>query len=384
MSKKRLLAYAAAAGIAVAGSAAAIVPMTSSSAAAACSAGYSASAVYTANMNVSHNGRNWTAKWWTQGEAPSTGGSGVWADKGACGGGGGNPGGGNPGGGNPGGGNPGAGSGNFKGDWRRDVTYMRGDVIRYTNGSCHVSEHDNNLSLDPLISTWWWEPTSCPGGGNPGGGNPGGGNPGGGNPSGVFPVSKQQFESLYPNRNPFYTYEGIVRALEEKFPQVTRTGDDATRKREAAAILANWAQETGEFVYVEEIAKADYCQAGPPGCAPGKRYYGRGPTQLSWNYNYKTAGDALGLNLWADPDIIARDPKVAMMTGFWYWTTGRGAGGPTPHEAMTRGDGFGATIRAINGIECNGGYPAKMQNRVDRYKRYTAMLGVDPGGNLTC
>jgi chitodextrinase len=379
MSKKRVLAYVAAAGIAVAGSAAAIVPMTSSSAAAPCAAGYSSSAVYTANMNVSHNGRNWTAKWWTQGEAPSTNGSGVWADKGECGGGGGNPGGGNPGGGNPGGG-----GGNFKGDWRRDVTYMRGDVIRYTNGSCHVSEHDNNLSLDPLISTWWWEPTSCPG--NGGGGNPGGGNPGGGNPSGAFPFTKQQFESLYPSRNPFYTYEGIIQALNEKFPQVTRTGNDETRKREAAAILANWAQETGEFRYVEEIEKADYCQAGPPGCAPGKRYYGRGPTQLSWNYNYATVGQDLQLNLWADPDMVARDPKIAMMTGFWYWTKGRGPGGPTPHEAMTNGAGFGATIRAINSIECgvNSPYRQKMLNRITRYKSYTQLLGVAPGGNLEC
>jgi len=39
-------------------------------------------------MTVSYNGHNWTAKWWTQNEAPSTGGSGVWTDNGTCGGGG--------------------------------------------------------------------------------------------------------------------------------------------------------------------------------------------------------------------------------------------------------------------------------------------------------
>jgi chitinase len=47
---------------------------------------WSSSAVYTGGMQVSHNGRTWQARWWTQGEAPSTGGSGVWQDLGPCGG----------------------------------------------------------------------------------------------------------------------------------------------------------------------------------------------------------------------------------------------------------------------------------------------------------
>lgn len=51
-----------------------------------CAAPYNNTAVYTGGMQVSYNGHNWTAKWWTQGEAPSTGGSGVWADNGTCGG----------------------------------------------------------------------------------------------------------------------------------------------------------------------------------------------------------------------------------------------------------------------------------------------------------
>ncbi len=45
---------------------------------------YASATVYTANQSVTYNGHKWTAKWWTQGEAPSTGGSGVWVDKGPC------------------------------------------------------------------------------------------------------------------------------------------------------------------------------------------------------------------------------------------------------------------------------------------------------------
>jgi chitodextrinase len=57
--------------------------------AAACAAGWSSGAVYTQGNVVSHNGHNWQAKWWTQGEEPGTTGQwGVWADQGACDGGG--------------------------------------------------------------------------------------------------------------------------------------------------------------------------------------------------------------------------------------------------------------------------------------------------------
>ena len=51
-----------------------------------CATPYVAGNVYTNGMVASYNGHNWLAKWWTQNEAPSTGGSGVWADQGACGG----------------------------------------------------------------------------------------------------------------------------------------------------------------------------------------------------------------------------------------------------------------------------------------------------------
>ncbi|KAG9104759.1 hypothetical protein FRC06_011241 [Ceratobasidium sp. 370] len=47
-------------------------------------AAYSATAVYTGGQSCTYGGHKWTAKWWTQGETPSTGGSGVWQDNGAC------------------------------------------------------------------------------------------------------------------------------------------------------------------------------------------------------------------------------------------------------------------------------------------------------------
>jgi len=58
-------------------------------AATACAAAWSSTAVYTAGMQASENGTNYTANWWTQGNDPATnnGGSGSgqpWTSNGAC------------------------------------------------------------------------------------------------------------------------------------------------------------------------------------------------------------------------------------------------------------------------------------------------------------
>ncbi|KAF8608273.1 hypothetical protein BDV93DRAFT_586534 [Ceratobasidium sp. AG-I] len=47
-------------------------------------AAYGSATVYTGGQTCTYGGHLWTAKWWTQYETPSTGGSGVWADSGAC------------------------------------------------------------------------------------------------------------------------------------------------------------------------------------------------------------------------------------------------------------------------------------------------------------
>jgi Chitinase class I len=208
-------------------------------------------------------------------------------------------------------------------------------------------------------------------------------------PDATFVVSRAQFEQAFPNRNRFYTYDGLVAEL-GLYPAFATTGDDVTRRREAAAFLANVYHEThGLTMIVEEntAAYGNYCDDSRPfGCPAGRAaYFGRGPAQLSWNYNYQRAGDALGLDLLNDPGLVQTDSAVAWKTALWFWNAQAGAAASTSHNAMVGGRGFGQTIRAFNGaLECDGHNPAQVRSRVDAYLRTTALLGVTPGENLYC
>ncbi|MFD5920454.1 glycoside hydrolase family 19 protein [Kitasatospora sp. NPDC058201] len=378
MSTKRLLALLSAV---VAALAVVLLLPAANASAAVCATPWSSSAVYTGGTSASHNGHNWSAKWWTQGEAPSTAGSGVWADQGTC------------------------GTGPTQTptttptatptvtptatptpgncaypDWVAGRTYTTGTIVRYVNGSFYRATHDNP-GYDPVISTWYWEPYSC--GPTPTPTTTVTPNPGG------FPVSQAQFNQMFPNRNTFYTYQGLLDAL-SAYPAFAGTGTDTVRKQEAAAFLANVNHETGGLVYVVEQNTANYphyCDAAQSyGCPAGQAaYYGRGPIQLSWNFNYKAAGDALGIDLLRNPNLVQTDPAVAWKTALWYWNTQNGPGTMTPHNAIVNGYGFGETIRSINGsLECNGGNPAQVQSRINAYQRFTQLLGTVPGNNLSC
>ncbi|MER6915714.1 glycoside hydrolase family 19 protein [Streptomyces sp. NPDC000594] len=261
--------------------------------------------------------------------------------------------------------------------WRQGTNYVPGNIVRYTDGNYYIAEHANP-GYDPVVSHWYWNPHTCSGG------NPG---PGPG-PSG-FVVNETQFNQMFPSRNGFYTYRGLTDAL-SAFPAFAKTGSDTVRKQEAAAFLANVSHETGGLVHIVEQNQANYphyCDRTQPyGCPAGQAaYYGRGPIQLSWNFNYKAAGDHLGIDLLNNPSRVQTDPAVAWKTGLWYWNTQTGPGTMTGHAAMVNGSGFGQTIRSINGsLECNGGNPAQVQSRVNNYTRFAQILGVPTGANLYC
>ncbi|KAL5990895.1 Endochitinase ep3 [Asimina triloba] len=179
----------------------------------------------------------------------------------------------------------------------------------------------------------------------------------------------------------FYSRDTFLGAL-DSYSRFGRVGTLDDSKREIAAFFGHVTHETGHFCYIEEIdgPSKDYCdeQNTQYPCVAGKGYYGRGPIQLSWNYNYGPAGKSIGFDGLNAPETVAMDPLVSFKTALWYWMG-------SCHSIITSGQGFGPTIRAINGaLECDGGNPATVRARVQYYTNYCQQLGVDPGDNLTC
>ncbi|KAA0054010.1 hypothetical protein IC582_029176 [Cucumis melo] len=177
----------------------------------------------------------------------------------------------------------------------------------------------------------------------------------------------------------FYSRATFLEAL-QSFDRFGRIGTVDDSKREIAAFFAHVTHETGHFCFIEEIdgATRDYCDEENTQypCNPSKGYFGRGPIQLSWNFNYGPAGENIGFDGLNNPEIVATNPVVSFKTALWYWMN---------FVRPVINQGFGATIRAINGaLECDGANTATVQRRVQFYNQYCNQLNVDPGNNLTC
>jgi predicted chitinase len=259
--------------------------------------------------------------------------------------------------------------------WNSTSVYTSGMTVSL-DGHNYEAKWWTQGEQPPGTSGVWTDEGTCDGGG-------------GSTPpsSGGFVVSEAQFDQMFPNRNSFYTYDGLVSAM-SAYPQFATTGGSTVELQEAAAFLANVSHETGGLVYIDEIDKSgDYCDTSESyGCPAGTyEYYGRGPLQISWNFNYYAAGNALGIDLLDNPSLVETDAATSWKTALWYWDTQNGPGTMTAHNAMVNGAGFGQTIWAINGsVECNGGNTAEMQDRVNLYEQFTQILGVPAGNNLTC
>ncbi|CAI0419515.1 unnamed protein product [Linum tenue] len=174
----------------------------------------------------------------------------------------------------------------------------------------------------------------------------------------------------------FYTRAAFLTAT-KSYPEFGKQSSDAATKREIAAFFAHVTHETGSLCYVEEIKKATYCESKATKwpCAPGKQYYGRGPLQLTWNYNYGPCGKANKFDGLKNPDIVAKNKVIAWKASLWFWKK-------SVRPVLKKG--FAATIRAINGGECNGGNRPAVESRVKFYKKYCKRFGVKPGSKLSC
>jgi hypothetical protein len=200
-------------------------------------------------------------------------------------------------------------------------------------------------------------------------------------------------------------------------------GNDTLRKRELCAFLGNishettgmGAQDTAKLwglYWREEVewqlgsTALGYVDNSdvvyPP--APGKSYHGRGPIQISWNYNYGQVSEFL----YGDKNILLKNPEkvlgdtavVSFMTAIWFWMTPQNPK-PSCHDVMVErwkpnatdiANGrdksrFGNTVNIINGnLECGNNNPTddRVTDRIGFYKRYARLYTVSTEANCGC
>lgn len=193
-------------------------------------------------------------------------------------------------------------------------------------------------------------------------------------------------------------------------------GDLNTRKRELAGFLANISHETGGGTIDGEVDESlsglyfneevgfigsdaiGYVQSSGTSYLPvaGKSYHGRGPIQLSYNYNYGLCSDVLygdSSILLNNPEKVAEDGVLGFMTGIWFWMTPQPPK-PSCHEVITGiwqpkenganakyNGNFGLTIIIINneaGQSENG--TGAVARRAKYYRIFADKMGADIKG----
>ncbi|MDR0688365.1 MAG: chitinase [Prevotellaceae bacterium] len=220
-------------------------------------------------------------------------------------------------------------------------------------------------------------------------------------------ISEEMWDELFPNRlgrragerGDFYSLAALVEAAKH-FPRFLHEGSETQRRRELAAFLAHLTQETGGFRYLKQISVTrSYSVANkeyPP--VEGKEYYGRGPMQLSYNYNYGQFSNAYFGDksvLLNNPELLAADSVVSFGSAIWFWMTMQSPK-PSCHDVMVGGwepgsmdtdanrlPGFGLTLNIINASQC-GKKSEHAQKRYDLYERYCTYFGVTKGDNCEC
>ncbi|NCI51005.1 chitinase [Sediminibacterium roseum] len=243
-------------------------------------------------------------------------------------------------------------------------------------------------------------------------------------------LSEKKWNELFPNRigiDPahasktaidFYSYKSFLAAA-DSFPQFLSNPDPVIQKRELCAFLANIAKETGGgwddapggyykwgLRYTEELNCVKGCpqysdpskKNYPP--VAGQSYHGRGPIQISWNYNYGQFSEAYFKNknvLLNDPSLITKNAQLAFASALWFWTTPQFPK-PSCHEVMSgtwqpspkdidggRLPGFGTVVNVINGgIDCGPSGDPDTKYRYGYYLFFCRYFNVTPGDNVEC
>ena len=137
-------------------------------------------------------------------------------------------------------------------------------------------------------------------------------------------ISLDALMKIYPRAK--REYAGAALAALDKY------GDKVgLNSRGKLMVLAQFAHESGNFIYSYELGRGKGKKYGNPSGPYNKTYYGRGPIQITWEQNYKTITQQIfpimGINadIWADPDLCERNLFVGCAASLaWFMLPGNG------------------------------------------------------------
>ncbi|KAJ0097417.1 hypothetical protein Patl1_29226 [Pistacia atlantica] len=182
------------------------------------------------------------------------------------------------------------------------------------------------------------------------------------------------------------------------FEQILKHRNDAACQPKGGWATAPDGPYAWGYCFIRERKdRGAHCTSKDWPCRPGKQYYGRGPIQLTHNYNYGQAGRAIRPDLINNPDLVATHTVISFKTAIWFWMTPQ-ANKPSSHNVITgrwtpsdadrsanRVPGYGVITNIINGgLECGHGNDDRVASRIGFYRRYCDIFGVSYGNNLDC
>ena len=136
-----------------------------------------------------------------------------------------------------------------------------------------------------------------------------------------MPITEQQLLQILPNAGrQAGVFVPVLNTAMSKYGIVTIA--------RIAAFIAQVGHESGQLRYVREIWGPTAQQAGYEGRADlgntvkgdGSKYRGRGLIQITGRANYAACGEALGLDLINQPELLEQ-PQHAAMSAAWFWST---------------------------------------------------------------
>ena len=136
-----------------------------------------------------------------------------------------------------------------------------------------------------------------------------------------MPITAQQLLQILPNAGPVAgVFVPVLNAAMVRYQIVGPL--------RMAAFIAQIGHESGQLKYVKEIWGPTPAQSRYEGrkdlgntvAGDGFKYRGRGLIQITGRANYMACGEALGLDLIKQPELLEK-PQHACMSAAWFWAT---------------------------------------------------------------